>query len=363
MIKTLIAVAIILLTWNNLLYSQVQTQAENHNQRDSVRISARDSTSLSSAFSRGQLKGLIRYFFMATDNEKGLTDYYAHALGGGLSYETASYHGFQLAAGIYSVVNLGSSDMTQSDPETGQYSRYEMSLFDIDIPDKKIDINRLEEAYLKYNFKESKIILGRQLINTPFVNMQDGRIHPTAVEGAWLEWNEFKGVKIEGGWLYTISPRGTSDWYKAGNSIGIYPVGLDETGTKSKYFGAVESGGVALAGITKRIKKIKLQAWDVLTENVFNTAMLQAETQHSLKEKSSLFASAQFIRQDGVNNGGNDDPTKRYFKKGGISMTFGANAGWKNDQWETSINYNRITAHGRYLMPREWGRDPFFTFM
>lgn len=30
---------------------------------------------------------------------------------------------------------------------------------------------------------------------------------------------------------------------------------------------------------------------------------------------------------------------------------------------EYSVNYNRITKHGRYLFPREWGRDPFFTFM
>ena len=36
--------------------------------------------------------------------------------------------------------------------------------------------------------------------------------------------------------------------------------------------------------------------------------------------------------------------------------------GWKNNRWETTLNYNRITTHGRYLMPREWGRDPFFTF-
>lgn len=44
-------------------------------------------------------------------------------------------------------------------------------------------------------------------------------------------------------------------------------------------------------------------------------------------------------------------------------MSFGGKLGWKNNRWETSLNYNRITAHGRYLMPREWGRDPFFTFL
>jgi hypothetical protein len=30
-------------------------------------------------------------------------------------------------------------------------------------------------------------------------------------------------------------------------------------------------------------------------------------------------------------------------------------------RWQ--LNYTRIIAHGRYLMPREWGRDPFFTFL
>ena len=30
-------------------------------------------------------------------------------------------------------------------------------------------------------------------------------------------------------------------------------------------------------------------------------------------------------------------------------------------RWQ--LNYTCITAHGRYLMPREWGRDPFFTFL
>ena len=361
--KTLTTVVIWVMALQSMLYGQGLIPAENSRKPDSLIVSAKGTNSLSSAFSRGQLRGHIRYFFMATDNKKGLTDYYANALGGGLRYETADFHGFQIAAALYSVVNLGSSDMTQRDPATGQYNRYEIGLFDHEYPGKKKDLNRLEEAYLKYNFNESKVILGRQLINTPFINLQDGRIRPTAVEGLWVEWNEFKGLKIEGGWLYAISPRGTSGWYSTGNSIGLYPVGLDYTGTKSQYFQAVETNGVATAGISRRINKIKLQAWDLITENVFNTAMLQAEIHHPLKDKSTLYALAQFIRQDALNNGGNDDPAKRYIEKGAAAMTFGASAGWKNRHWETSLNYNRITAHGRYLMPREWGRDPFFTFM
>jgi hypothetical protein len=44
-------------------------------------------------------------------------------------------------------------------------------------------------------------------------------------------------------------------------------------------------------------------------------------------------------------------------------MTFGFRSRFEFAKWHYSVNYNRITAEGRYLFPREWGRDPFFTFM
>ena len=91
--------------------------------------------------------------------------------------------------------------------------------------------------------------------------------------------------------------------------------------------------------------------------------MFQADYEYPLADKSKLIASFQVVRQDAVSDGGNKDAAKSYFKKGSKSMSFGGKLGWKNNRWETSLNYNRITAHGRYLMPREWGRDPFFTFL
>jgi len=55
-----------------------------------------DSTSLLHAFRNGNMSGHLRYFFMATDNEKMLSDYVAHAAGGGIKFETAPLKGFQL---------------------------------------------------------------------------------------------------------------------------------------------------------------------------------------------------------------------------------------------------------------------------
>ena len=323
-----------------------------------------DSASLLSAFKKGHFNGHFRYFFMSTQNQKGLTDYYAHAAGGGLRYETAKFHGFQFAVSGFYTYNMGSSDLGKADSVTGQSNRYEIALFDVEDPYNKNDIDRLEELYVKYNYKSSSIVFGKQLINTPFINLQDGRMRPTGVEGIWLEINEIKKMKIEGGWLYSISPRGTTRFYSVGESIGLYPTGYNIEGSKSEYANNLSSTGVLIIGTHLELgKNVHLHGWEVLTENIFNTAMLQADVEIPFEDTRTIFWSAQIIRQDAVNNGGNHEVAKSYFEKGGKAITFGAKAGWKNTQWEASINYNRITGDGRYLIPREWGREPFFTFM
>lgn len=322
------------------------------------------SKTLLGAFKSGFVQGHFRYFNMITLNEKDLSDYYANAAGGGLRYETAKFHNFQFGISGFYIFNIGSSDLTKPDLKTGQLNRYEIGLFDIENAANKRDIDRLEEFYLKYNYKKSSLIFGRQLLNTPFINLQDGRMRPTGVEGLWAEINDIKGLKIEGGWLYSISPRGTTKWFDIGETIGIYSTGLNPDGTPSLYSGQIHSKGVALLGVSTALNRnIKILGWNMLTENVFNSAMLQTDLSFPHKDNSTFMASAQLIKQDALNDGGNSNQSKTYFSRGANSLTFGAKLGWKNNNWETTFNYNRITARGRYLVPREWGRDPFFTFL
>ncbi len=361
--KKLLAASIMLLA-GSIVSAQHQEVSEKPDMYKGKQAQTIDTTSLLSAFKRGHFNGHFRYFFMATDNKTGLTDYYAHAAGGGIRYETAKFHGFQFAVSGFYTFNIGSSDLGKPDSTTGQSNRYEIALFDVENAYNKKDIDRLEEFYLKYQRKNISISFGRQLLNTPFINLQDGRMRPTGVEGVWMEYNDTKKIKAAGGLLYAVSPRGTTKWYDIGESLGIYPSGVNADGSKSQYNNNISSKVVALLGLNfKANKNLNLQVWDVYTDNVFNTAMLQADLLFPQKNNSSFFAAAQFIRQDAINNGGNNNAAKTYFEKGGRSFSFGAKAGWKNKTWETSINYNRITAHGRYLMPREWGREPFFTFL
>lgn len=346
------------------VHAQHQEISEKPEMYRGKKVQTEDSSSILSAFKRGHFNGHFRYFFSHTQNQKGLTNYYAHAFGGGLRFETAKFHGFQFALSGFYIFNIGSSDFTKADSTTGQFNRYEIGLFDVEDPENKKDLDRLEEFHLKYNFKKSSIFFGRQLINTPFINLQDGRMRPTGVEGIWLELDEIKNTKIEAGWIYAISPRSTTQWYSVAESIGIYSAGVNVDGTRSQYRDHLKSKGLLMIGAHVDLNKnIKLHGWNLFAENMFNSAMLQTDLILPLKNKSNIFVSAQMIRQDAVNNGGNEDASKTYFEMGSKSISFGAKAGWKNKQWETSVNYNRITAHGRYLMPREWGRDPFFTFL
>jgi len=121
-------------------------------------------------FKKGKSQGHFRYYFMATDNASGLTDYYANAIGGGLRHETMPFYGFQLGVSGFYIFNLGSSELQKPDPKTGQYSRYESGQFDIENLENKVNLNRLEELYLKYSYKSNSLTIGRQIIKTPFIN-------------------------------------------------------------------------------------------------------------------------------------------------------------------------------------------------
>lgn len=325
---------------------------------------ADDTTSILHAFKSGHIHGHFRYFFMATDNKAGLTDYYAHALGGGIKFETATFKHFQFGVSGFFIFNIGSSNLEKPDPKTNQLNRYELGLFDIVDPANKKDIDRLEELYLKYNWKNAHIVLGKQLINTPFINLQDGRMRPTEVEGLYAELNSLKNTKIEAGLIYAVSPRSTVEWFKVKSSIGLYPQGVNPDGTKSDYAENLESKGIAIASVKHEWKEgFSIQAHELFVENMFNSFLLQGDYTFRTHRHGNIIGGLQYLQQNAIEDGGNEDPAKTYFQKNGKAFAFGVKLGWENKKWKTSANYTRITKQGRYLMPREWGRDPFYTFL
>lgn len=348
----------------NLIHAQHQELLEKPNLWRGKSKRYYDTSAISRAFQDGVLQGHFRYFFMNTDNQGAHSDYYAHAAGGGIRYESAPYRGLQVAVSGFFIFNMHSSDLGLVDSLSNQKNRYEIQLFDIANPYNFKDIDRLEELYVKYNFSKSSITAGRQLINTPFINLQDGRMRPTGVEGFWADIAEWKNTRIEGGYLYGITPRGTVEWFDIGESIGLYGVGVDHAGTRSKYAGNLNSNWVTIVGIHQKVHpQIQLNAWNTTIDDVLSTSMLQVDFIIPRDKKNKIYLKSQVIRQLPIGNGGNEISQFKYIQEGEKATTFSFRLGQTQNTWDVNINYTRITSEGRYLMPREWGRDPFYTFL
>lgn len=327
-------------------------------------VSVQKNIRLIDAFKNGHFQGSFRTFFMATDNTRNLSDYYALAAGGGLKFNTAAWHGFSMGIGGVFNFNLASSDLSAIDSTTGAKNRYESGLFDVENANNKKDLDRMEEFWLRYAHGKTKFTFGKQLLQTPFVNFQDGRMRPTAESGVWLENTRFKNIKIEGGWIWKISPRSTVRWYSVAESIGIYPKGLNPDGTGSGYPENLKSKGIAIAGMKYQWRKnTQLQVWDQLVENIFNTGFAQIDHKIPLKNGLNWVLGLQFTHQNAVAFGGNEIPSKSYFQKDAQSNVISLQTGAQKKQWSALAAYTRVTGDGRFLSPREWGREPFYTFM
>jgi len=327
--------------------------------------SVADSGTLRSKLIRnGIFHAHARSFFMATDNRNPLTDYFAWGVGAGIGYESPIWKNFQFAVTGFFIFNLASSDLSQIDSLAKAGNRYEIGLFDITNPHNKSDLDRLENLYLRYYFPKSWIQIGRMDIHTPFLNRQDGRMRGTLEEGIWFSSKLIKPLTLEGGWIWSVSPRSTVHWYSIGKSIGVYPSGINIWGNKSQYPGALKSLGIFTLGLGVETSKfLYIQLWNLLTENIFNTAFFELDGRIPLNDKWNLRPGFIYTRQDPWPCPSGCAVEKTYMPPGQSSNIFSSRIALERKSLRFSLNYTRITNHGRFLMPREWGREYFYTFM
>jgi hypothetical protein len=176
------------------------------------------------------------------------------AQGAGIGLLTTPIKGFQLGLSGYFIFNVFSSDLASPDSITGLKNRYELGQFDVLRPTNKYDFDRLEDLFIKYKISNTYLKLGRMELQTPFLNMQDGRMRPTIEEGVWLNSKELKNVEIQAGYIWGVSPRSTVDWFKTAESIGIYGQGVNVDGTKSNYANNLESNGIVFFNLNYKYK-------------------------------------------------------------------------------------------------------------
>lgn len=343
-----------------LSLSSFAQDLDNHH----IALKPKDSICLKDCLVQAHWEAHTRTFVMSTINEGALKDDYVIGSGAGIGVLTKPLYGFQAGVSGFFMYNLASSKIHELDDLTNSANRYEIGLFDIEDRSNKNDLDRLEELYLKYNLSKSSLTFGKININTPFLNPQDGRMRPNVEEGIWLSIKESDKFGFNGGWITGISPRSTVKWFSLANSIGVFPAGVNTDGNKSDYYKNITgNSGMAIGNIYfNPSKNVKINLWNGYLENVMNTALVEVNVEQQ-KEKMKFYERLIYIHQDAVNNGGNVVQSKTYINKGAQSNVISAQLGVKNKKINTNLNYTHITGDGRYLMPREWGRENFYTFL
>lgn len=327
-----------------------------HGQNTSIPEKQADSTAKGSFYIHSRL------FFMNTQNEGLPKDDYALALGATMGYQSRVYKGFSAKFGMSAVTDLTSSDLNIPDTFTGKLNRYEVGLYDMNKLNDRSLLGRIEEASVLYNCKVFTAQAGRFLLKTPFLNPQDGRMLPTIVEGGRIQLNLNK-LHLYAGFINRISPRSTSDWFILKNSFGIYPAGTSYYGGPSKYKNNVHTDGIGYVAVQRKFGQFDVNVWNYYVNNVFNMAFTQIEYKKTLSPKTVLISGIQYTRQDRLGNGGNENQALAYFQQKESNVISARVGAAFNEMSQITFNFTRIMSQGRFLFPREWGIEPFYTFL
>jgi hypothetical protein len=356
--------AILLALWVSIVGIWAQDDefhlTENH--EDTVAPPHLKSKKLGLDLKFGEFHFHSRSFFMGTLNRGDLSDYHTLATGAGMGYRSPVWKGFRFGFSGFFVFQVYEHHITEKDPITEAGNRYEILLYDMNDAENSHDLDRLEDLYLNYSYKQWSFTFGRQKINSPFLNEQDNRMRPNIFQGLTLS-HKAKNVTLNGGFITHATLRGTVDWYRMSQSIGVYPFGRNPMGVNSSYKGNIESLGLGYAGLDfhKSFGKhaFSVQSWSYWAENLFHLQFLQSEYSLSLG-KTLLELGVQGLFQGRLGNGGNPDPAKAYILPEENAMALGAKLGALLGKHRIGLNYLTISERGRFLFPREWGREHFY---
>lgn len=316
--------------------------------------------SVKTFFQNGHTRGHVRKFTMATINNGSLSDYFASAIGASIHYETARLKGFKFGLEGQFIYKLHSNDLNHIDETTGKSSKYEQQLFDVEHSHNYNDLDRLEELYLDYLYKGFNLEIGRLDVTTPMVNMHDGRMKPKVFQGAVVKQRINPKNNLFLSWFIGASPRSTIHWYSIEDAIGIYDNGLLSDGEDAHYHGYINTKGLGILGYTHHItKKSKLEFWNYHLDNIVNTSI----PKWTYTPKSGFGGGLMGMLQLPINNGGNLSDHLTYYKPNHYTIALSARASYKLKNKLFAINATRIGKSGKYVFPREFGVDPFFTFI
>lgn len=324
----------------------------------------------------GGVEGQLRVYSMTEDNHDPLVDYRGTAVGGKILYRTPDWNNVQGVVGVYTTHFLHDNvSASRVEPlASGRGSRYVAGLVDTTDLDAN-NVTGIGEGYLHCRIEEGELMIGRMKLDTPFINPQDGRMIPTFVQGAWAKRTLGEGWLMQGGYINAFWNRNTPQWKSVEDSLGYgYEMGNSslESAVRGDYKGNTSSNGVFIGNLRYHPSaEWRFEVWDYYVENIFNLGYAEMLAAHPIGD-ARLLMGGQIIHQYEVGEGGNGEDNlpdatdgqkaKSYLQKGEKSTTYGAKIAMEYDDSRVALAYNRTTDQGRFLFPREWGKEPLYTF-
>lgn len=289
-----------------------------------------------------------------SDHALGLTS----LVGGKLTLQKK----WEIQAGYRVFGNAFSSEFWLPDPVTGQANRYETGLFNV-LASQDRFFGRLELLSLGFIQPNFGVKVGKMGIQSDWVNAQDGRLSPTVVEGIQAWYSPKPNWKITAWAINRMNIRGSKDWMPVGETVGLFPQGRSPLGKASAYFGNTTSPWLGIWELEGKMKGGKMLRFSqTYAANLFSTYW--ATFEKTFKNSHGTWTSGiQGGLQHGVGDGGNSLIELQYKNPKDLNFAVSTKLNWKKGAWETQLSATQVGGKGRWLSPREWGKDAWYTFI
>ena len=275
--------------------------------------------------------GYIRSYYQ-TRELKTPNDVELYSLGTKLNFETGSLYGLQGGAAFYIANDLGAN----RDDVKSQNFLLPVS-----------ELNTVGQAYLKYSRDQTEITVGRQTVDTPFINPSNAFIVPVTFWGYALSDSSLKSVTFDLMYLEKIKLRQETLFQDTGNFL------TDRLGVKRE-----QTGGTTAAGITWNHQKNKIQLWNYYLPELFNMVYFQADIELPHLGVFQPFLSVQYGNQFDVGDKLLGTVNAQVF---GTNIGFG----WKDFKLAYGFNYlpkkSGTFRNGGFLSPYSFATDALYT--
>jgi len=307
---------------------------------------------------RGFLSGAVHTRYMQTSNKGNLEDFSILTSYGKIGYHIKLRDWLKFGVSGNGLVHYGTGGIDKRDQTTGSGPIYESNLWNSSRMSGSAQFS-LPELYLDFNFDSHLIRIGRFIEDTPTIN-GEGWPFPNALKGLWYKYKTIEGFNAEAAFIDRIASRFSGEFENVGNTIGAGGIGVGTDGTNSQYRNVTKSDYVAIAKLGYRFSGgLDLALWNYYADNISNTIFTEAK--FDVGTEKDWHISGQFIYQSKVGDGGNNSAALQYFTDESASG-FGFMVKKDISKSAVSLAFTRISDQGRLLLPREWGKEPFYTF-